>query len=837
MIAASRKHKVVVLLLTILILIIGLMPISTAPVLAKTEKVVAHSNGNTTVGELKEFMTTAFKDDAFRSATLSAVLKYYGLDDSAADTDVISNTKKADNNGPADFASPEEVLGWLGTSCKITVQDPNNLEGIQYLSKMAFEKSWRKYATVTVQTENAINMQTFWGTSNNIDINPNARLYVGINIDSEAVAFPMTNRQNDYLPDALQENSTCKIPMFAWAGRWSNGGFTQLSDPLSYLRDGSVEKKLVVNSGLRTDNGGKVTKLGQRANELQQLHWLETTDDAIVYQLQGGSFDGNTDWQTPAFDLKYKLWELRLDGRLGNRQDVSYTYSYQFSANYYSSVDIDVKHQVYGGFTFTKISENNNQLNLSGAQYVVKKDGKYLSAVGAHNTEAAFTDDIAKAKVFETDGAGTFEVAPVPEGNYEVIEVKAPAGYKLDPTPVSVKVKVDDTGIADSYKGAEGHELTVNADETTLTPHWEDGNDNKMTASGGTTTKNLKDRGVFIRNASEGGKPVTQIKNDVITDAAGKYTVLQQPNFTIKNLKGEVVKNDLNSFSELKNCINDDLIGKGAMKTEWDSYKITSSKDVIYYDTTSVANCTVTQADAVLPINIEINANKILKNGDALTGGEFEFTLTPDAGNPADDPFKSGKTVTNGADGKIDLGKAQFTKEGTYKYVLKETDGGTLGKQADITYDTAERNIEIEVKETGADGLTATVKIASGGKTVEKVFTSAQTNDVSYSHKKNDAIQNDQISQAVTEKYKKADLTEFVNSKNKKEDPTKPETPKDPQNPSGNTPSDKSAPADHPQTGDATPLLLMCTLITVSLVTIMMMLITLKHRKNGTRGR
>ena len=345
------------------------MPISTAPVLAKTEKVAAHSNGNTTVGELKEFMTTAFKDDAFRSATLSAVLEYYGLnDDTAANTDVIGNTQQADNGGPADFASPKEVLGWLGDSCEITVKNPGNLEGIQYLSKMAFEARRPHYATVTVKTKNAINMQTFWGPSNNVETNPNARLYVAVNIRGGAVAFPMTNRQNDYLPFAPQDSSTCKIPMFALAGSWPQDGFTKLSNPLSYLRDGSVEKKLVVNSGLKTDNGGSVTKLGQRANELQQLHYLETTDDAIVYQLQdGSSFDGSTNWQIPAFDLKYNLWELRLDGRLGNRQDISYTYRYQFSANYYSSVDIDVEHQVYGGFTFTKISENNNQLNLSGA--------------------------------------------------------------------------------------------------------------------------------------------------------------------------------------------------------------------------------------------------------------------------------------------------------------------------------------------------------------------------------------------------------------------------------------------------------------------------------------
>ena len=717
-----------------------------------------HTGGQTTVGELKEFMDDHFDDDAFRSATLSAVLKYYGLNDSAADDAVITNKKKAENKGPDDFASPEEVLGWVGKSCKINVSTPNNLEGIQYLSVLA-TAGRKQYATVKVSGKTNVNMQTFWGRSNNIANNPNAKIYAFVDLlDADMVISETSNNSQNHELNPTDVNS---LPWFVSNLSYYRDFETDIENALCYVRTGNEAKTITIISGLKRDNGEPTTLLAEKRWDISNLNHIKTTEKTIVYGLRGMSTqdEGNRD-----VNLYFHIWEQYLEGGgLGQRSQSSYNYSYFVPVNYYSSANIDVDRQLYGGFTFRKISVNDNQLNLSGAQYVVKKGEKYLSAVGAQNTEAAFTDDIAQAKVFETNEAGTFTVSPVPEGDYEVIEVKAPAGYKLDPTPISVKVTVDRSGIADSYQGAEGSQLTVNADETTLTPNWEDGNYNEMSVSGGTTTQTAD---LFLRNGSEGGKPVTQMKHELLNGAENQYTTLQEPEFTVKNLKGEVPEGGrLTGLSALKSYINDDLIGKDAMQTEYDSYEISSAKDIIYYDTASVTNCVATQMDAPLPISLKFNASKILTGGDALTGGEFEFTLVPDAGNPADDPFQGGKTVTNGAGGTIDLGQVEFTKPGTYQYVLKETDGGTLGKQNDITYDTAERTIKVVVTESGTDGLTVTVSITANGVTEDKVYTSAAANNVSYLHLVGDKIKNADISQTVAALLANIDVAKFVNSK------------------------------------------------------------------------
>lgn len=714
------------------------------------------ANGVTTVGELKTFMNTAFDDATFRDAVLTAVLEYYGLDAGAADTEVISNTQKDENEGPDNFANPEEVLGWLGSSFEITVSNPENLEGIQFLSEMSFKKNSTHYATVKIRRKNSINMQTFWGKSNNIDVNPNAKIYALVDISRDTVVSPMSNNskiQNDY-----EDGGSKTLPWFASSLIIGKAWRTELDNALTYIRTGNENKRLNIESGLVRDNGTKTTIYPRKRYEIQEMNYISTTEDAIIYEPKGLSFSGNN----ARLNLYFNQWEAYQEEADGNQTNISPDYSYWVSANYYSSVNVDLQNQVYGGFTFTKTSENNTNLTLSGARYVVMKNGKYLSAVGEKDKEAEFIDDITKAKVFETNKAGTFEVSPVPEGKYEVIEVKAPAGYELNTTPVSVEVVADKTGIATSYVGAEGNSLTVNADKTTLTPHWDQGNKNKMTVSGDTTTENAD---MFIRNGSEDGKEITQMKYELLNTADKKYTTLQEPEFTVKDLKDDVVKDNLKDLDAVKDYINKDIIGKDAMQSEWDSYKISSSKDLIYYDTTSVKNCVATQTDTPLPINLEFDATKTLIGGDALVGGEFEFTLEPDAGNPNDDPFQGGMTVTNDATGKIDLGQVQFTKAGTYKYTLKETNGGTLGNDPGITYDTDERSIEIKVEETGENGLTATVKITAGGKTEEKTYTSVDTNAVSYRHLNGDDIQNDQISQTVNDKYEKVDAAEFVNSK------------------------------------------------------------------------
>lgn len=708
------------------------------------------ANGITTVGELKAFMNTAFDDATFRDAVLTGVLEYYGLDAGAADTAVISNTQKDENEGPENFATPEEVLGWLGTSCEITVKNPDNLEGIQYLSTLSFEKDFLNVAIVTVSNKQSINIQTFFGKSNDINNNPDAKITATVHVPRTTVVWPQSDNSS------VDNLNVKTLPWFRTDLNMGTNWITNYGT-LVYLRTGSPDKRLIINSELRRNNGESTTKIGSLSKKLTSMELLETTEGAWIYKPIGKSLDAETFIQT------YKTWDLEEKGANGGTPyHRSYDYSYRVSANYYSSVNVDLQNQVYGGFTFTKTSANDTKLNLSGASYVVVKNDKYLSKVGGNDQEAEFTDDITKAKVFETNKAGTFEVSPVPEGKYEVIEVKAPTGYELNTTPVSIEVVADKTGIATSYAGAEGNSLTVNADETTLTPHWDQGYNNKMTVSGDTTTETAD---MFIKNGSEGGKEITQMKYELLNTADKKYTTLQEPEFTVKDLKNDVVKDNLKDLDAVKDYINKDIIGKDAMQSEWDSYKISSSKDLIYYDTTSVTNCVATQTDTPLPINLEFDATKTLIGGNAFVGGEFEFTLEPDAGNPNDDPFQGRKLFTNDADGKINLGPVQFTKAGTYKYTLKETNGGTLGNDPGITYDTDERSIEIKVEETGENGLTATVKITAGGKTDTKTYTSVDTNEVSYPHLNGDDIQNDQISQTVNDKYEKVDAAKFVNSK------------------------------------------------------------------------
>lgn len=706
------------------------------------------ANGVTTVGELKAFMNTAFDDATFREAVLTGVLEYYGLDAGAADTEVITNTKKAQNKGPDNFASAEEVLGWVGKTT-IEVSNPDNLEGIQYLSVFAQNKRLTQYATIKVYDKAYVNVQTFWGRSNDVDKNPTAQITARVDLEENTVLWKQSNNSK------LNNSTQISMPHFI-SGLNSGDIWVSTYEALTYLRTGNIDKKLVILSNLMRDNGENTTLLGTLREKFQNMELIDTTETAWTYKPVGKSL------QEERSEQYYDQWERYLTGP-SNTRNLSPCYRYQVTANYYSSVNVDLQNQVYGGFTFTKTSENDTKLNLSGASYVVVKDGKYLSKVGGNDQEAEFTDDITKAKVFETNKAGTFEVSPVPEGKYEVIEVKAPAGYELNTTPVSVEVVADKTGIATSYAGAEGDSLTVNANKTTLTPHWDQGTYNDMTVSGDTTTETAD---MFIKNGSEGGKEITQMKYELLNTADKKYTTLQEPEFTVRDLKDDVVKDNLKDLDAVKDYINKDIIGKDAMQSEWDSYKISSSKDLIYYDTTSVKNCVATQTDTPLPINLEFDATKTLIGGDALVGGEFEFTLEPDAGNPNDDPFQGGMTVTNDATGKIDLGQVQFTKAGTYKYTLKETNGGTLGNDPGITYDTDERSIEIKVEETGENGLTATVKITAGGKTEEKTCTSVDTNGVFYPHLNGDDIQNDHnISQTVKEKYEKVDAAKFVNSK------------------------------------------------------------------------
>lgn len=126
------------------------------------------------------------------------------------------------------------------------------------------------------------------------------------------------------------------------------------------------------------------------------------------------------------------------------------------------------------------------------------------------------------------------------------------------------------------------------------------------------------------------------------------------------------------------------------------------------------------QAAPVIPAEFEagITGTKTVaaSDGNAYTmqGGEFSFTLTPDAGNPDSDPIREAVTVSNDKDGNIVFvdGPVTYTEDGEYTYTIREKSEGV---PAGISIDDTEYKITVHVKDTGDGQLTAEVTMTKDG--------------------------------------------------------------------------------------------------------------------------
>jgi len=110
------------------------------------------------------------------------------------------------------------------------------------------------------------------------------------------------------------------------------------------------------------------------------------------------------------------------------------------------------------------------------------------------------------------------------------------------------------------------------------------------------------------------------------------------------------------------------------------------------YDTTPVTSITMT--DEVKTGSAVIKGTKII-SGDPIDE-TFSFVLTDENNNQ--------KTVTTNGAGTFEF-KVDYTAPGTYKYTVAEVAGTTSG----MTYDTAAREITVEVKDNGGENLEAVV--------------------------------------------------------------------------------------------------------------------------------
>ena len=111
----------------------------------------------------------------------------------------------------------------------------------------------------------------------------------------------------------------------------------------------------------------------------------------------------------------------------------------------------------YGHLRFTKVDNDNQNVNLTGALFGIYKD----EACSVPLMET-LTDGSSRAYIAESDSDGRVQFSDLPLGSYYLKELAAPAGYELDPTvhtvlvytqgnQVQVKVKLDNIDVTDDF--------------------------------------------------------------------------------------------------------------------------------------------------------------------------------------------------------------------------------------------------------------------------------------------------------------------------------------------------------------------------------------------------
>ena len=300
------------------------------------------------------------------------------------------------------------------------------------------------------------------------------------------------------------------------------------------------------------------------------------------------------------------------------------------------------------------------QARLKGAKF------KITPPAGATAKEEIVTtndDGIAESSIYsESD---------IKKGNFTVTEIEAPEGYELNPTPFEMTV------------GKDGAIRTVT---------------NKRNSTKAQIQANKKLTG----RAMKAG----EFKFDLFDDKTNKVV--------------ETVTNDADgniNFAELTfdkaGTYNYHIVEKKANTTEkgvtYDANPVEVKVTVTTDATTgklvaavSYENDDKTFENTYAPkkTSAPIEVTKVL-TGRTLKADEFEFVLKNDADG------SEVQKVKNTADGKVAFAPIEYTKAGTYKYTIVETNAGQTIDG--VTYDNLEVKVTVEVTDDGEGKLHANV--------------------------------------------------------------------------------------------------------------------------------
>ncbi|MCH5353327.1 MAG: S-layer homology domain-containing protein [Acutalibacter sp.] len=347
-----------------------------------------------------------------------------------------------------------------------------------------------------------------------------------------------------------------------------------------------------------------------------------------------------------------------------------------------------------------------------------------------------------KRKTVQNDGAGyislfgnsTFSKAG--EYNYVITEMnRGTPGYTYDSTEYRVKVNVTDNNAAGRLEATvvsvngRGNTHTITFQNSYYAPTTvNEGGDNdsagtadslvaRKVLTGATLTENQFRFVIEPMAGNSGGDPVTETRyvyhagNGRIKLFDGlTYTKAGSYKYTVSELIPATIPSGY-TYDETRYTVTVTVTeslangaGKLVAKTAVTGPSGDTGNTIVFNNKYESNAVTVTEGAGGL------QASKTLTGG-TLTDGQFRFTVTPEAGNPAGDPITSAKTVTNAADGAIKLFEnVYYDTVGDYKYTVSEVNDHASG----YTYDDSVYTVTVSVTEAGGQ-LTAATSVTLDG--------------------------------------------------------------------------------------------------------------------------
>ena len=265
-----------------------------------------------------------------------------------------------------------------------------------------------------------------------------------------------------------------------------------------------------------------------------------------------------------------------------------------------------------------------------------------------------------------TNAKGEASIGGLLNTAYQLVETKAPEGYELDATPIDVKS--EDFGTTKTALKTVTNKKIVKEPTPTSAV---------IELDKALTGRDLVD-GEFSFELYEGTNKLQTVtnKSGKVTFESISYTAEGEHTYTVKEVKGD---NATIAYDASEKQV---------------TVKVTRDGDALKAEVVYPESKTFTNAFTPNATTATIELTKELTGRD-LVDGEFSFELYEGANKL--------QTVTNKS-GKVTFDAISYTAEGEHTYTVKEVKGNVPG----ITYDTAEKQVTVQVTKDG-DNLKATV--------------------------------------------------------------------------------------------------------------------------------